>query len=92
MKATVVGLVTPHLLRIIDLASQAEQGSKVDWHVREAVTASMATMADQYNAQDLVAAYLDGLDSAAAKYPDSRPAYVATLRSAAETARRLKRD
>ncbi len=92
MKATVVGLVTPHLLRVVDIATNAEKGLNVDWHVRDAVARTMAELGDQYNAQDLVAAYLHGLDSAADKYPDSRPDYVGTLRSAAETARRLRRD
>ena len=37
MKATVVGLVTPHLLRIVDLGNEAEKGVNVDWHVRDVV-------------------------------------------------------
>ena len=37
MNATVVGLVTPHLMAVIDLAGQAESGINVDWHVRAAV-------------------------------------------------------
>lgn len=41
MKTTVVGLVTPHLLRIVDLANDAEKGANVDWHVRDAVAKTM---------------------------------------------------
>lgn len=92
MKATVVGLVTPHLLRVVDLANEAENGVKVDWHVREAVTASMDALGGLYNARDLVDAYLEGLDSAASRGPGARTAYVRTLQDACEAARRLRRD
>ena len=56
MRATVVGLVTPHLLRVVDLANDAEKGVNVDWHVRDAVSRSMAELADQYNAAALMQA------------------------------------
>jgi len=91
MKATVVGLVSPHVLRVIDLANEAEKGVNVDWHVRDTVTKSMDALGDQFNAQDLVETYLQGLDRAAGQV-NERPAYVRTLRSAAEIARRLRRD
>ena len=91
-KATVVGLVTPHLLRIVDLANSAEKGATVDWHVRDAVGKSMAEMGDQYNAPALVAAYLEGLENAAAQAPRARLTYVGVLRAAADSARRLRRD
>lgn len=37
VRATVVGLVTPHFLRVIDLAKEAEAGVNVDWHLKDAV-------------------------------------------------------
>lgn len=91
-RATVVGIVTPHLLRIVDLATEAEQGVKVDWHVREAVTRSMDELGDLFNAPVAVSAYLDGLENAAARAPEKREAYVRVLRAAAEAAQRLRRD
>ena len=91
-RATVVGIVTPHLLRIVDLANEAEQGVKVDWHVREAVTKSMGELGDLFNASVAVAAYVDGLENAAAQAPEKREAYIGVLKSAAEAARRLRRD
>jgi len=92
MKATVVGLVTTHLLRVVDLAIEAEKGVNVDWHVREAVTKSMGAMGDQYNAPMLVAAYIEGLENAAGQAVKTRVAYVRVLQSAADAARRLRRD
>ena len=92
MKATVVGLVTPHLLRVVDLAIEAEKGVSVDWHVREAVTKSMGAMGDQYNAPMLVAAYIEGLENAAGQAVKTRVSYVRVLQSAADAARRLRRD
>ncbi|CAG4972028.1 MAG: hypothetical protein LOX98_04670 [Lysobacter sp.] len=92
MRATVVGLVTPHLLRVVDLANDAEKGVNVDWHVRDAVSRSMAELADQYNAAALMQALVDGLESAAADAPRARTAYARVLKSAAEAARRLLRD
>lgn len=92
MNATVIGLVTPHLLRVIDLAQQAEKCVNVDWHVRDAVTGTMRELGDQYNAPALVAAYVDGLDTAAARAPKGRLAYASVLRTAAASARRLRRD
>ncbi|MGQ4583340.1 hypothetical protein [Lysobacter sp. F60174L2] len=92
MNATVVGLVTPHLLRVVDLANEAEKGVNVDWHVRDAVSRSMAELGDQYNAADLVTSFIDGLENAAAQAPKARMLYAGALRSAAEAARRLRRD
>ena len=91
-RATVVGIVTPHLLRVVDLATQAEQGIKVDWHVREAVTQSMGELGELYTAPVAVAAYVDGLETAAGQAPKNREAFVCTLQAAAEAARRLRRD
>jgi len=92
MKATVVGLVTPHLLRVVDLATKAEKGMNVDWHVRDTVAKTMAELSDQYNAQALVAAYLEGLDSAATQAARARTDYIGVLRTAAASARALVRD
>lgn len=91
-RATVVGIVTPHLLRIVDLANEAEKGIKVDWHVREAVVKSMGELGELYNAPVAVGAYLDGLENAATRAPEKREAYVRVLQGAAEAARRLRRD
>jgi hypothetical protein len=87
MNATVVGLVTPHLLRVVDLANQAEQGVNVDWHVRGAVAATLSELGEQFNAAALVASYIDGLESAAALAPANRKAYIAVLQGAAAAAR-----
>lgn len=87
MNATVVGLVTPHLLRIVDLANQAEKGINVDWHLRSAVDATMAELRDQWNAPALVAAYVDGLETAAREAPANRPGYARVLQAAAAAAR-----
>ena len=92
MRATIVGLVTPHLLRVVDLANQAEKGVNVDWHLRDAVSKTMVELGDQYNAAALMEAFIDGLESAAGNAPKNRPDYVRVLQAAAEAARRLKRD
>ncbi len=91
-RATVVGMVTPHLLRVVDLASQAEKGINVDWHVRESVTGSMAELGELYTAPVAIASYVDGLERAAAQAARNRKAYIQVLLAAAETARRLRRD
>ena len=92
MKATVVGLVTPHLLRVVDIATNAEKGLNVDWHVRDAVARTMAELGDQYNAQQLVAAYLEGLEVAATQAASGRKDYIRVLQAAAAAARALARD
>ena len=92
MKATVVGLVTPHLLRIVDLANEAEKGVNVDWHLRDAVAKTMRELGDQYNAPALVEAYVDGLESVAGQAAKSRAAYIGVLEAAAVAARNLRRD
>ena len=91
-RATVVGIVTPHVLRIVDLASEAEKGVNIDWHVREAVAGSMRALGELYNASVAVASYIDGLDKAAGQPTGKREAYVRVLQTAAEAARRLRRD
>ena len=92
MSHTVVGLVTPHLLRIVDLANQAETGVNVDWHVRGAVDATMRELRDQWNATALVAAYVEGLQHAAQQAPKNRAAYARVLQAAAAAARDPRRD
>ena len=91
-RATVVGIVTPHLLRVVDLASQTEQGVNVDWHVREAVAKSMGELGELFNAPVAVASYIEGLENAAGQAPKHRDAYARVLQGAAEAARRLRRD
>jgi len=92
MKATVAGLVTPHLLRVVDLANEAEKGVNVDWHVRDAVARTMEELGQQYNAPALVTAYVDGLEAAAGQAGKTRGAYTGVLRAAAAAARNLRRD
>ena len=92
MRATVVGLVTPHLLRIVELATQAEKAVNVDWHLRDSVAKTMRELGDQYNAPALVTAYIDGLENAAGQAPRTRAAYVGVLQAAAAAARNLRRD
>lgn len=88
MNATVVGLVTPHLLRIVDLANQAENGVNVDWHLRGIVDTTMRELRDQWNAAALVASYIEGLETAAAQAPKTRPTYARVLQAAAAAARK----
>jgi hypothetical protein len=92
MKSTVAGLVTPHLLRIVDLANNAQNGAKVEWHVRDAVAKTMSGLGDQANAAELVAAYVEGLENAVAQAPKTRVEYTGVLQSAVDAARRLRRD
>lgn len=87
MNSTAIDLVTPHLLRVVDLAHQAENGVNVDWHVRGALDATLRELGDQYNAPTLVAAYVDGLEAAASRAPKARPAYARVLQEAASMAR-----
>ena len=91
MNATVVGLVTPHLLRVVDLANEAEKGVNVTWHVRDAVARTMRELGQQYNATALVAAYVDGLDATAGRAASTRVAYIAVLQAAAAAARHIGR-
>ena len=92
MRATVVGLVTPHLLRIVDLANEAQKGVNVDWHVRDAVAKTMRELGEQYNAPSLVAAYVDGLETMAGQAATTRVAYIGVLQAAGSAARNLRRD
>ncbi|MET0329115.1 MAG: hypothetical protein ABW163_10145, partial [Luteimonas sp.] len=84
-------LVTPHLLRVVDLANEAQNGVNVQFHLHDAVARSIAELGDQFNASTLAAAYVEGLESAAGQAPRARTAYVDVLHAAAETARRLGR-
>ena len=92
MKTTVAGLVTPHLLRIVELANNAQNGAKVDWHLRDAVARTMGELGEQANATHLIDAYLEGLDYAVAQAATGRTEYTSVLQAAADTARRLRRD
>lgn len=92
MTATVAGLVTPHLLKVVDLARQAETGANVDWHVRDAVAKTLGELVHQYNAKDLLTAYVQGLANAAEEAAHGRKMYARVLRAAAEQAvRELER-
>lgn len=92
MTATVAGLVTPHLLRVVELANEAEKGMNVDWHLRGMVSTTMAELRDQWNAPALVASYVEGLEAAARNAPRNRTAYVRVLEAAAAAARGPGRD
>lgn len=86
MKVTVAGLVTPHVLRVVDLARQAESGVNVDWHLRDAVAKTIEDLGEQYNAPELLAAYVNGLETVARDAGNGRFAYASALRSAAAQA------
>ena len=92
MNATVVGLVTPHLLRVVDLANEAEKGVNVDWHLRDSVARTMRELGDQFNAPALVASYVEGLEATAGLAASKRVAYIRVLQAAAAAARNLRRD
>jgi hypothetical protein len=92
MKSTVADVVTPHVLRIVDLANNAQNGANVDWHVRDAVGKTMGGLGDQFNGPDLVAAFVEGLEKAESQAPKARARYASTLLAAADAARRLRRD
>lgn len=87
-RATVVGLVTPHLLKIIDLAEKAESGVFVEPLVGNAVNATIRELADQYNVKDLLLGYVEGLESVAEDAGPSRKAFAGVLKSAAAIAAR----
>ncbi len=88
VKATIVGLVTPHLLRVIDLAKQAETGVNVDWHLRDAVAKTIDDLGHQYNARDLLSAYIQGLEAEARDAGQGRKLYTGMLQTAASMAER----
>ena len=88
MKVTIVGLVTPHVLRVVDLAKQAETGVNVDWHLRDAVARTIDDLAHQYNARDLLSAYIQGLETAADGAERGRKVYADVLKAAAAQAAR----
>lgn len=87
MRTTVVGQVTPHLLRVVEIAKQAETGANVDWHLRDAVGATVEDLAHQYNAPDLLAAYVHGLETAAQGAGRSRLLYGTALKTAVAMAK-----
>jgi hypothetical protein len=91
MKATVVGLVTPHVLRVVDLANQAETGTNVDWYVRGAVTRTLSDFDQHYNWPELASAYIEGLERAVAEAPKGREQYIRVLRTALAAARTAPR-
>ncbi|WP_297831796.1 hypothetical protein [Thermomonas sp.] len=91
MKQTVISLVTPHVLTVVDLAKLSETGANVDWHVRDAVAKAYAELGHLYNARDLISAYIEGLESTARDVGPGHRVYAGTLKSAATlAAQRLK--
>ena len=87
MKATAVGLVTPHVLRVVDLATQAEKGVNVEWSIRGAVNGTLSDLQEHYNAAELTAAYIEGLDSLVAQAGNRRLDYLRALQAAVAAAR-----
>lgn len=87
-KATIVGLITPHFLKVIELAKQAEAGVNVDWHVRDTVAKTIDDLGHQYNARDLLSAYIQGLETAARDAGQGRKLYTGMLQIAASMAAR----
>ena len=89
MKATVVGLVTPHVLRVIDIAKQAESSVvNVDWHLKDAVAKTLDEVGGQFNAPSLLAAYVQGLQTTAQEAGPGRKTYADVLQKAAAIAAR----
>ena len=88
MKATIVDLVTPHVLRVIDLAEQAEKAVNIDWHLRNTVAKSIDDLGHQYNARELLSAYAQGLQAAADDAGRIRSTYANALQAAAAIAER----
>ena len=54
------------------------------------VAKTMRELSDQYNAPALVAAYVEGMETAASQAPGTRVAYVGVLQAAAAAARSLE--
>lgn len=77
----------PHVLKVIDLARQAESGVNIDWHLRDAVARTVDELGHQFNAPDLVAAYIHGMQSAIEAAGRMRGAYAQALGRAAGTKR-----
>ena len=88
VKATVVGLVSPHVLQVVDLARKADSGINVDWHLRDTVARTVDDLGHQYNARDLLSAYIHGLETAAGEAGPNRKGYADALQVAAAMARR----
>lgn len=86
MRATVANLVTPHLLRVVDFARQAEAGGNIEWHLRDAVARTIDALGHQYNARELLSTYVEGLEAAARDKGRVHSAYSRTLQAAASQA------
>ena len=87
-RKTVVWLVTPHVLKLVDLAEQGDKGLNVERHVQAAVAGTVDALGEQFNFPDLLRGYMDGLQSAADNAPRHRKAYVEVLESALRLAQR----
>lgn len=91
MKATIVGLITPHILKIIDLANQAEAGANVDFHLRDTVGRTVNELAEQFNADELLAAFTQGIEAAIHDAKIGRTLYVSALKKAVTMAAQSRR-
>ncbi len=89
MKKTIVGLITPHILRIVDLAQNAEAGINVDWHVKDAVAKTFDDLGHMFNAHDLLEAYIQSLEQGAKEAGPARSGYARVLQAAASHADHL---
>lgn len=92
MKPTIANLVTPHLLRVVDFAKQAEAGGNIEWHLRDAVAKTLDALGHQYNARDLLSTYIEGLEAAVREKGRNYSAYSRTLQAAAAQATRYLED
>ncbi|WP_374248093.1 hypothetical protein [Thermomonas sp.] len=88
MKPTVVGLVTPHVLRVMDLARQAETGVSVELHLRDAVARTVHDLGQQFNAGELLRAYVQGLETVVREATPARKVYLGVLQVAVAQATR----
>lgn len=72
----------------MDLAKQAEGGVNVDWHLHDAVASTLDELAVQFNADDLLQAYVQGLETLVHDAGPARKAYAGALRTATDIASR----
>ncbi len=66
----------------------AETGVNVDWHLRDAVTKTVDELGQQFNARDLLQAYVDGLQTLARDMGQGRRLYAGMLQDAVAMATR----
>ena len=67
--------------------NQADRGMNVDWQGRAAVSRTLGELRELFNGPELIAAYIEGLEAAAADAPKGRINYVDVLKTAVDAAR-----